>query len=413
MAPVDKMHTPPLDTGGILTRIALTAWKTSDGTGISGPFFRHAGFHKKKVSCCSNTLCGYSVVCLTRWSSNICGRNIKTCWGAVLPLLTGDRWQTDCGFNHDCNTSCRIPAFKVGDGRMSIIPYVGLVSMIYLQKYIWHVWPEDQHAHFWMVDLWKVTSNHWAMGIAGYALEVGAGAVNGGSSHLPAERSQDGFFRSENRSGFWPGEKNILIIPMGNMWESSEAACAAGILGMAPTGYLVVGVPAMAAKLRDVSYFWLNNPSYLATFRLLNQGPFFLWRLDETCWWRRIGCWGHKKDISGTPYHCRKNLLFPTNFLQIFLTNPVMVRPGDQLRPGRIHRRHCAPAVGCWANSGERPPRLALAGWESEGAHRHGGPLALFFAHVFHENLRNCEYLSKNLWMCNCSYTPPHTHVYI
>ena len=48
MAPVDKMHTPPLDTGGILTRIALTAWKTSDGTGISGPFFRHAGFHKKK-----------------------------------------------------------------------------------------------------------------------------------------------------------------------------------------------------------------------------------------------------------------------------------------------------------------------------------------------------------------------------
>ena len=264
-----------------------------------------------------------------------------------------------------------------------------------------------------MVDLWKVTSNHWAMGIAGYALEVGAGAVNGGSSHLPAERSQDGFFRSENRSGFWPGEKNILIIPMGNMWESSEAACAAGILGMAPTGYLVVGVPAMAAKLRDVSYFWLNNPSYLATFRLLNQGPFFLWRLDETCWWRRIGCWGHKKDISGTPYHCRKNLLFPTNFLQIFLTNPVMVRPGDQLRPGRIHRRHCAPAVGCWANSGERPPRLALAGWESEGAHRHGGPLALFFAHVFHENLRNCEYLSKNLWMCNCSYTPPHTHVYI
>ena len=55
------------------------------------------------------------------------------------------------------------------------------------------------------------------MGIAGYALEVGAGAVNGGSSHMPAERSQDGFFRSENRSGFWPGEKNILIIPMGNM----------------------------------------------------------------------------------------------------------------------------------------------------------------------------------------------------
>jgi len=101
---------------------------------------------------------------------------------------------------------------------MSIIPYVGLVSMIYLQKYIWHVWLEDQHAHFgW---LWKVTSNHWAMdghgpplcrypAMPGYALEVGAGAVNGGSSHLPAERSQDGFFRSENRSGFWPGEKNL------------------------------------------------------------------------------------------------------------------------------------------------------------------------------------------------------------
>lgn len=88
----------------------------------------------------------------------------KNLLGAVLPLLTGDRWQTDCGFNHDCNTSCRIPAFKVGDGRMSIIPYVGLVSMIYLQKYIWHVWPEDQHAHFgwWTYGKWHRTIGPWA-----------------------------------------------------------------------------------------------------------------------------------------------------------------------------------------------------------------------------------------------------------
>lgn len=142
------MHTPPLDTGGILTRIALTAWKTSDGTGISGPFFRHAGFHKKKsLMLFQHTLWVFSGMPHALIIKHLRTKH-KNLLGAVLPLLTGDRWQTDCGFNHDCNTSCRIPAFKVGDGRMSIIPYVGLVSMIYLQKYIWHVWPEDQHAHF-------------------------------------------------------------------------------------------------------------------------------------------------------------------------------------------------------------------------------------------------------------------------
>ena len=82
---------------------------------------------------------------------------------------------------------------------MSIIPYVGLVSMIYLQKYIWHGLKTNMPIGTWAPPL----------SLSGYALEVGAGAVNGGSSHLPAERSQDGFFRSENRSGFWPGEKNL------------------------------------------------------------------------------------------------------------------------------------------------------------------------------------------------------------